>query len=168
MAQYINEYNPYDTNKHHTTVISSNVTRGVWGFEQSINLIAEGVDDNQRIGQRIRVKSIQLRGCATFISKSRYNSGLLHLWVLVDRGCDGNLRSEGDIFDNNNADICFPLDDEKYKFVCLKRICVPLTNKASIAGGSDPQYPTNPIDLLRISAFSASKRTHQFDPHQHT
>jgi len=93
-------------------------------FKPSFNLIGQGVGENQRIGNQIVAKRIEIRCKCSNEAVSLVTAGCVWSVALVlDKQCNGASPSTGDIFEDVASDgpLAYNRIENKDRFVILRR-----------------------------------------------
>lgn len=132
-----------------TTTLASAITAGA-----SMNSMPQGATQNTRIGNRVRVKSIQIKGYFTVTGADSVSAGnhdefdnMVRVIVFVDHQANGALNAAGDLLILPTAINSFRELDQSDRFTVLydKRIAVQadthFEGTDGITSGIDKKYP---------------------------
>lgn len=119
----------FDTNLS----VTPSVAAAIPGTGGQINLVPQGTADNQRIGRKIVIKSIQLKGVALASPGALANYGtVLYIYLLLDKQCNGAAALPTEIFTVNDASIALRNPDNSQRFTVLKKWVVPFNIESGI------------------------------------
>lgn len=104
-----------------------------------LNTIAQGTSVNQRVGKKVMMKSLQLRGYVFNNSAALYND--CALLVVYDRRPTGSLPAITDILVSANA-ISLNNDNNSGRFKILKRCDFELVGAPSVTTGTEASAAT--------------------------
>lgn len=86
-----------------------------------LNLIPQGTTESQRIGRKCVIKSIQLRGIATFAPAAAATAAdVVNLFVVLDKQCNGAAAAFTDVFVGSSANTSLRNMANSSRFVILK------------------------------------------------
>lgn len=87
-----------------------------------INLIPQGDTESTRDGRQCTIESINIRGDMTFIpGAAAQASGTGHLYLILDKQCNGALSAITDVFTSNDMRIVFHNLANSKRYVVLKK-----------------------------------------------
>ncbi len=162
MKGYYRRVGNYDTGEvkyfdsNHTNAVIVNTG----AIKSSINFVGQGVEQDQRIGRKLWVKSVDFRGrwelpaTATVADTTdRYK-----LVVFLDRQCNGAAATVADIYETSGTQVlfnAFKIKSNQQRFKVLKEVQGVLTSQC---GGSGLKAD----DTTLISSFGEQKRYFDF------
>jgi len=110
-------------------------------FSVSLNLVPQGAEDSERVGRRLLIKSINVRGVARLPETDTTGDGadILRYWLIHDKQANGAIPIAGDImsFVDFNG---FNNKDNSLRFRTLATGMVPLNASAGFGNGTTNQW----------------------------
>lgn len=136
-----------------TTLDGGSVIYGPNDNTQILNGIEEGFDDNERIGHRIRLRSVHVRGYMSTLYEGAAIGICGYLWIIYDAlGPNGNdYPDTNEIFSGINPATAFMDVDNAKRFKVIGKIALDLPptvfDNASVYGQSKHFEFFEPVDL---------------------
>lgn len=95
--------------------------------------IAQGVDENQRVGRKCVIKSIQLRGSTVGVPAAAASfATTVYLYVVLDKQCNGAAAAVTDVFTSADLSKAFRVLDNQDRFVILKKLRMRHVSQAGV------------------------------------
>lgn len=83
--------------------------------------LASGTGSSDRIGKKITIKSIQLKG-SIGLGNTNSLSVVFHIWLCLDTQANGTLATLSDVIDSTSLDIARPVIANSERFRVLKKL----------------------------------------------
>lgn len=86
-----------------------------------LNLVPQGTDEDERIGNKLVIKSIQMRGTLVYSPGASANAtDVSHMYLVLDTQANGAAAGVTDVFNTNNLALAMRNHDNQKRFKILK------------------------------------------------
>lgn len=111
-------------------------------------LIPQGTTESTRIGRKVQIKSIQIRGVFTF-NPAATNPGAdtVHMYLILDTQCNGAAATVPDVFTGTALREALPNIANSQRFTIIKKFTIKFQSMAGIHGALT--WEVTPLDYYK-------------------